>query len=49
MLSNLSATLGSAKDLVENLNSGAAPTLRQLPAMVSQFQPTLTSVNELIL
>ena len=48
-LSNLSATLGSAKDLVENLNSGTGPALRQLPAIATQLQQTLISVNKLVL
>ncbi len=48
-LSSLSATLGSAKGLVENLNSGTGPALRQLPAIATQLQQTLTSVNKLVL
>jgi paraquat-inducible protein B len=48
-LGNLSATLGSAKDLVENLNVGTAPAMRQLPAMATMLQQTLTSINKLTL
>jgi paraquat-inducible protein B len=48
-LSSLSTALASAKELVENLNSGTAPALRQLPAMVTQLQQTLTGVNKLVL
>ena len=48
-LSNLSATLVSAKALVESLNSGTGPAIRQLPAIATQLQQTLTSVNKLVL
>ena len=48
-LSNLSAALGSAKELVQNLNSGTGPAMRQLPAIATQLQQTLTSVNKLAL
>jgi paraquat-inducible protein B len=48
-LGNLSATLVSAKALVENLNSGTSPAIRQLPAIATQLQQTLTSVNKLVL
>jgi len=48
-LSNLSSTLTSAKELVDNLNSGAGPALRQLPAIATQLQQTLTGVNKLVL
>jgi paraquat-inducible protein B len=48
-LTNLSATLTSAKDLVENLNSGTGPAMRQLPAITTELQQTLTSVNKLVL
>ena len=46
-LSNLSAVLRSANDLVGTLNTEAAPALRQLPAIATQLQQTLTSVNKL--
>lgn len=48
-LNNLSATLVSAKALVENLNTGTGPAIRQLPAIATQLQQTLTSVNKLVL
>jgi paraquat-inducible protein B len=48
-LNSLSSTLTSAKELVDNLNSGASPALRQLPAIATQLQQTLTSVNKLVL
>jgi paraquat-inducible protein B len=48
-LTNLSATLDSAKTLVDNLNTSTSPALRQLPAIATQLQQTLTSVNKLVL
>lgn len=48
-LSNLAATLGSAKELVGNLNKDTGPAMRQLPEIATQLQQTLTSVNKLVL
>ena len=48
-LSDLSATLGSAKGLVKNLDRDTAPALRQLPVIATRLQQTLTSANKLVL
>jgi paraquat-inducible protein B len=48
-VNNLSAALGNANDLFENLNSETGPALRQLPAIAMQLQQALTSVNKLAL
>jgi paraquat-inducible protein B len=48
-LSNLSAALGNANNLFGNLNSGAGPAMRQLPAIATQLQQALASVNKLAL
>lgn len=48
-LASLSAALNGARSLVDNLNSGTAPAMRQLPAIATQLQDTLTSVNKLVL
>jgi paraquat-inducible protein B len=48
-LSSLSTAMASAKSLVDNLNSGTAPALKQLPAIATELQQTLTGVNKLVL
>ncbi|HUN44584.1 MAG TPA: MlaD family protein [Acetobacteraceae bacterium] len=47
-LKNLSATLESAKDLTENLNSGTSPAMRQLPTIVKQLEQTITGLDKLV-
>ena len=48
-LTNLSATLGSAKAFVGNLDTGTSPMLRQLPEITAGLEKTLTNVNTLML
>lgn len=48
-LSSLAATMDSAKSLVDGLNKDAGPALHQLPAIATQLQQTLTSVNKVVL
>ncbi len=47
-LTDLAATLASAKDLVQHLNSGAAPALRDLPAIADELQKTIADADRLI-
>jgi paraquat-inducible protein B len=47
-LVDLSATLGSAKDMLAHLNSGLAPASRQLPQIASDLQKTLSNANKLM-
>jgi paraquat-inducible protein B len=48
-LSKLSATLASTETFTRNLNSGTAPTFKQLPEMANQLQRTVTNANKLLL
>ena len=47
-VTNLTATLASAKDLVQHLDAGAAPALRELPAVVDELETALTNANRLL-
>ena len=47
-LTDLAAALASAKELVQHVNSGAAPALRELPAIADQLQKTITDTDLLI-
>ena len=48
-LSNLSSTLNSTKSLIGHLDADTGPALRQLPAIASGLEKTLTGVNKLVL
>jgi paraquat-inducible protein B len=48
-LTGLSATVGKAKDLLQHIDDGAAPTMRQLPEVATTLQKTLTNANRLVL
>jgi paraquat-inducible protein B len=47
-LTELSATLGKVKDLVQHLDEGAAPAMRQLPEIAASLQKTVTNANRLV-
>ena len=47
-LTELAATIAKVKDVVDNLDSGASPALRQLPAIASNLQKTLANANVLV-
>jgi paraquat-inducible protein B len=47
-LAELSATLGKVKDLVQHLDEGAAPAMRQLPEIAASLQKSLTNANRLV-
>ncbi len=48
-LTELSSTLGKAKELAQHLDDGVAPTMRQLPEITATLQKTLTNANRLVL
>jgi len=48
-LTKLSATLAMAETFTRNLNTGTAPTFKQLPDMSTQLQRTLSNTNRLLL
>jgi paraquat-inducible protein B len=48
-LTGLSVTVGKAKDLLQHIDDGAAPTMRQLPEVATTLQKTLTNANRLVL
>ncbi len=48
-LTDLSATLVSAKGLMTQLDSDAGPALKQLPQIAASLEKTLTTVNKLAL
>lgn len=48
-LTDVAATLASAKDLVAHLDNGMGPAMRQLPEIAAGLQKTLTSANKLVL
>jgi paraquat-inducible protein B len=48
-LTDLSATMNSAKTLVDHLDNATGPALRQLPEVTAGLNKTLTSVNKLAL
>lgn len=48
-LTDLSATLASAKELIGHIDAGATPALKQLPELASSLEKTLTSTNKLVL
>jgi paraquat-inducible protein B len=48
-LADLSATLGSARAFVGQLDSGASPAMKQLPEVTATLEKTLTTVNRLML
>ncbi len=47
-LTELAATIAKVKDVFDNLDSGASPALRQLPAIASSLQKTLANANVLV-
>jgi paraquat-inducible protein B len=47
-LTDMSAALKSAKDLMVNVNGGIGPTMRQLPAVIAQLDKALVSMNKLM-
>ncbi|MFZ3235267.1 MAG: MlaD family protein [Stellaceae bacterium] len=47
-LTKLAATLAMAETFTRNLNSGTAPAFKELPAMATQLQKTVTSANKLL-
>jgi paraquat-inducible protein B len=46
---NLNQTLASARDMVQNLDTGLAPTMKKLPDMAAALQKTMTDANRLVL
>jgi paraquat-inducible protein B len=48
-LTGLSVTIGKAKDLLQHIDDGVAPTMRQLPEVATTLQKTLTNANRLVL
>jgi paraquat-inducible protein B len=48
-LTELSAMIASAQNMVQNLNSGVSPAAKQLPEMTAGLQKTLTNANKLLL
>ena len=48
-LTDLSATLSSAKGLMAQLDTNTAPALKQLPQVTASLEKTLTNVNKLVL
>ncbi len=46
---NLNQTLASARDMVQNLDIGLAPTMKKLPDMAAALQKTMTDANRLVL
>jgi paraquat-inducible protein B len=48
-LTDLSATLGSAKGLMAQLDTDSGPALKQLPQITASLEKTLTTVNKLAL
>jgi len=47
-LTELAATVAKAKDMVEHLDSGISPALRQLPEIATGLQKTMTNTNRLV-
>jgi len=47
-LTNLAAALASAKDLVQHLDTGTAPALRQLPAIADELQKAIADTDRLV-
>ena len=47
-LTELAATVAQLKDLVDHLDSGVSPALRQLPEIAAGLQKTLTNTNRLV-
>jgi paraquat-inducible protein B len=48
-LTGLSVTIGKAKDLLQHIDDGVAPTMRQLPEVAATLQKTLTNANRLVI
>jgi paraquat-inducible protein B len=48
-LTELSAMIASAQNMVQNLNSGLSPAAKQLPEMTAALQKTLANANKLLL
>jgi paraquat-inducible protein B len=47
-VTDLAATLASAKDFVQHLDAGTAPALRELPKIADELEKALTNANLLI-
>jgi paraquat-inducible protein B len=48
-LTELSAMIASAQNMVQNLNSGLSPAAKQLPELTAGLQKTLGNANKLVL
>jgi paraquat-inducible protein B len=48
-LTELSAMIASAQNMVQNLNSGLSPAAKQLPEVTAGLQKTLANANKLVL
>jgi len=48
-LTELTAMIASAQNMVQNLNSGLSPAAKQLPEMAAGLQKTLANANKLVL
>ena len=48
-LTELSAMIASAQNMVQNLNSGLSPAAKQLPEVAAGLQKTLANANKLVL
>jgi paraquat-inducible protein B len=48
-LTDLAATLASAKEFTKNLDTGTAPMLQRLPEISAQLEKAMTNANRLIL
>jgi paraquat-inducible protein B len=48
-LASLRGTLADAQTLVKQADAGLAPTLKQLPALASELQVTLTNANKMLI
>jgi paraquat-inducible protein B len=48
VLTSLNGTLTSAKDALQNLDAGLAPTMRKLPDIATSLQKTMADANRLV-
>jgi paraquat-inducible protein B len=48
-LTELAGMIGSAQNMVQNLNSGLSPAAKQLPEVTAGLQKTLANANKLVL
>jgi paraquat-inducible protein B len=48
-LTELAGMIGSAQNMVQNLNSGLSPAAKQLPEVAAGLQKTLANANKLVL